>query len=303
MDKSILRLAVCAAPLLLVGCGDGWEAQRTDTYLPYGNERTAGTGVVYVRAKMLQEKDLKLEPEMEPVAVEEKPAEPVPQPEPVLDAEEIFIEEQTKSGKVIRRKVPASQVQTEGVSTETPSASSIEDSSSEAKETAPPEEQSASEMGVEQEQSSADIDVPSITAEEYIAQPPKQIETPSVAIVETAPPPPVQSEAISQATAQSNEDVVATQEEEQVSSAAQGDAAAATEESAQTAAEEGDADVSQASAAQSADEPDASEESVVEVYEETSAQPVDEIVTPKRDFFNFKSQGEASLDEIYTDPF
>ncbi len=56
------RYLILAAPLALSACGEGWEMIRTDTMVPYGNTRTAGTGVAYVRAKMLPEKDLKLEP-------------------------------------------------------------------------------------------------------------------------------------------------------------------------------------------------------------------------------------------------
>ncbi|MCB1782753.1 MAG: hypothetical protein KDI13_02045 [Alphaproteobacteria bacterium] len=53
------RLSLCvAATLMLTACGDGWEAVRTDQILPYGNQRTAGTGVAYVRANMLPQKEL-----------------------------------------------------------------------------------------------------------------------------------------------------------------------------------------------------------------------------------------------------
>ena len=62
MSKSLLRLAILSAPLVLTACGDGWEAQKTQSHFPYGNERTAGSGVVYVLAKMMPEKDLVLEP-------------------------------------------------------------------------------------------------------------------------------------------------------------------------------------------------------------------------------------------------
>lgn len=56
-------LILLAAPLLLTACGEdsGWEMQLTNTVFPYGNQRTAGSGVMYVRAKMLPEKTLSLE--------------------------------------------------------------------------------------------------------------------------------------------------------------------------------------------------------------------------------------------------
>ena len=55
-------LALLSLPLLLGACGEGYEMQLTNTHFPYGNERTAGSGVIYVRAKMMPEKNLKLQP-------------------------------------------------------------------------------------------------------------------------------------------------------------------------------------------------------------------------------------------------
>ena len=55
-------LILLSAPLLLSACGEGYEWQLTNTHFPYGNQRTAGSGVVYVLAKMMPEKDLKLQP-------------------------------------------------------------------------------------------------------------------------------------------------------------------------------------------------------------------------------------------------
>lgn len=62
MFKLPFRFALCLLPLFLSACGDGWELVKTDKYAPYGNSRTAGSGVAYVRAKMLPEHDVKLEP-------------------------------------------------------------------------------------------------------------------------------------------------------------------------------------------------------------------------------------------------
>lgn len=60
--KTRLMIAL-AGTLMLASCGEGsgWEWQLTNTMFPYGNQRTAGSGVVYVRAKMLPEKTLSLE--------------------------------------------------------------------------------------------------------------------------------------------------------------------------------------------------------------------------------------------------
>lgn len=85
-----LRYMALAAPLLLAGCGEGWEMVRTDQIVPYGNSRTAGTGVAYVRAKMLPQKELKLDPA--PVAA--PVAAPVVVPDPKAD--EIFLKGQQK---------------------------------------------------------------------------------------------------------------------------------------------------------------------------------------------------------------
>lgn len=56
-------VATLASVLLLASCGDdsGWEMKLTNTAFPYGNQRTAGSGVMYVRAKLLPEKTLTLE--------------------------------------------------------------------------------------------------------------------------------------------------------------------------------------------------------------------------------------------------
>lgn len=48
-------------PLLLVGC-DGWEAVRTSNVFPYGNQRTAGSAIMYVRAKLAPPQELKIVP-------------------------------------------------------------------------------------------------------------------------------------------------------------------------------------------------------------------------------------------------
>lgn len=54
-------LALLCLPALLAAC-EGYEWQLTDTHFPYGNQRTAGSGVAYVLVKMAPEKTLKLEP-------------------------------------------------------------------------------------------------------------------------------------------------------------------------------------------------------------------------------------------------
>lgn len=83
-----LRYLILAAPLCLAACGDGWEMVRTDAMFPYGNKRTAGTGVAYVVAKMMPKKDLNLKEV-------ERPMTPAPSPEP-KPADKVFEEKQLK---------------------------------------------------------------------------------------------------------------------------------------------------------------------------------------------------------------
>ncbi len=83
----LLSLSALAAMTLgLSACGEGWEI-KTYTGAPYGDGRTAGTGVAYVRVKLLPEKREKLEklekPEPPAVADAPKPIEPITTEAPV----------------------------------------------------------------------------------------------------------------------------------------------------------------------------------------------------------------------------
>lgn len=104
--KRIGLMTVTLLPLALTACGgEGWQMQPTKRF-PYGNERTAGSGVEYVRASMMPAKG--------PVLEQAKPAEtppppappPVPEPEaepapaeaegPVVPADKVFNNSQRK---------------------------------------------------------------------------------------------------------------------------------------------------------------------------------------------------------------
>ena len=98
LKRTILLSA--SSLFLLTGCGEGYELVKTNTMFPYGNQRTAGSGVAYVLAKMLPKKELKLETVAQPVERDWKPevkeilpepkeevAPPPPEPAP---AEKIF---------------------------------------------------------------------------------------------------------------------------------------------------------------------------------------------------------------------
>lgn len=81
-------LALLSLPLMLSACGEGYEWQLTNTHFPYGNERTAGSGVIYVLAKMMPEKSLNLQP------AEREMTAPAIQPNEKIEA--VFNEKQKK---------------------------------------------------------------------------------------------------------------------------------------------------------------------------------------------------------------
>ena len=84
MASRSLKYLFLAAPLLLAGCGEGWEMQLTNTAFPYGNQRTAGSGVAYVRAQMMPERELNVKEVLTPM---------LPKQEEVIVEEEVMIEE------------------------------------------------------------------------------------------------------------------------------------------------------------------------------------------------------------------
>lgn len=59
MKKMKLAL-LCVPTILALSACEGYELVRTDAF-PYGGQRTAGSGVAYVLAKMAPEKELKLD--------------------------------------------------------------------------------------------------------------------------------------------------------------------------------------------------------------------------------------------------
>lgn len=78
MSKTILKMAMLILPLALSACGDNWQVVYTKDVFPYGNGRTAGVGVIYVREVMLPAKEIKLTedaPVEEPVMHEQTPME------------------------------------------------------------------------------------------------------------------------------------------------------------------------------------------------------------------------------------
>lgn len=97
---TVLYMGV-AALLTLTACGDGWEAKLSNTHFPYGNARTAGSGVIYVRAKMMPEKQIVLEnKETQEAQPHSKPVERKREPKAMTPAEQkmekVFKEQQKK---------------------------------------------------------------------------------------------------------------------------------------------------------------------------------------------------------------
>ncbi|MFP4313679.1 MAG: hypothetical protein ACLFR0_05060 [Alphaproteobacteria bacterium] len=96
-----LVLALLVSPVFLTACGEGYELIRTDNMFPYGNQRTAGSNVAYVLAKMMPEKTLKVEapaPQadvMQPVQREMKPK-AISNEKALNDLRDMFAEEQRK---------------------------------------------------------------------------------------------------------------------------------------------------------------------------------------------------------------
>ena len=192
MSKSLMRLAILSAPLVLTACGEGWEAQKTSSHFPYGNDRTAGSGVVYVRAKMMPEKELVTEPIME-----EAKAEPVEETvEPVLEAEEIFSEAQKKGTAPAKKEMATakedkhSSMESQPIEKQQPFKEIEEKHSSHVEPHAGTEgyieEAFTSFESLEDADNTAQDE---ITAEDYIAQAPKRIVAKKVEVIKSTPQP------------------------------------------------------------------------------------------------------------------
>lgn len=89
--KQSFGALVIASALMLSACGEGWVAVENNG-VPYGEERTAGSGIKYVRAYMLDEKGPVLDPIMEEVEnlLEDHSSMSMPAEEAVASAEPIF---------------------------------------------------------------------------------------------------------------------------------------------------------------------------------------------------------------------
>jgi hypothetical protein len=88
VTQKCARLGLALAVLVsLTACGEGYEAIRTTDVFPYGNQRTAGSTIMYVQKKMMPAKTLKVEPQP---AIEDVMTTPKPEPETIdLSADEM----------------------------------------------------------------------------------------------------------------------------------------------------------------------------------------------------------------------
>lgn len=98
--KKILVFGTIMPALFLAGCGDGWEARLYDGF-PYGNARTAGHGIEYVRVNLMPEKGPVIKaatPENE-IIIPESDAEPELAPAPVVQEEKNAVDRLINSGE------------------------------------------------------------------------------------------------------------------------------------------------------------------------------------------------------------
>ncbi len=96
--RRLSLLSLVAVPaLMLSACGD--LAPEPYHGVPYTHERTAGTGVAYVRGKMMPAKETKTEMMAPPAAKVETPVETPPPPPveaPVTQGDKLFDQRQAK---------------------------------------------------------------------------------------------------------------------------------------------------------------------------------------------------------------
>lgn len=302
---SFYRLLLCSMPLLLTACGDGWEAQRTTEIFPYGNQRTAGSGVVYVRAKMMPEKEL----------VVEAPAPtstPEPAPAPVLSGDKIFNEAQMKGAHASAPVKASSEPVPAHAAVEKPDQVVV---------AAPPAEQApaaAASVAV----------VPSAGAIPAAPAP-----TPGAAAVATPVPPPPAAAVTPAAPAAVKEeikkeikeeihgsaaDVISAPKQDKIRSKMAGTSFNLNSGTVQGQGHPQEQEVAVSTLRDAPSESDAKKAAAVmpaagdayEVYPNevvapthSISMPKNEIVSPKKDYVHGTGEGRRSLDQIYEDSF
>lgn len=101
MSAKSFKYILLAAPFLLGACGEGYEQIRTSEIFPYGNQRTAGSTIAYVQAKLMPERTLNLDSVSDQKEQKANVTAPAPPPSNVIkelenDLETLFEEKQKK---------------------------------------------------------------------------------------------------------------------------------------------------------------------------------------------------------------
>lgn len=91
VTKSLKFVCALSALCVLPGCLEGWQVVYTKDILPYGNSRTAGSGVMYVRGGLMPAKFLNLKTLNDKLALNGLPV--ISQP---LTTERVFLNRQLK---------------------------------------------------------------------------------------------------------------------------------------------------------------------------------------------------------------
>ncbi len=275
MSKSLLRLALLCAPLVLAGCGEGWEMVKVTDYGTYGGDRTAGTGVAYVRAKMLPKKEFVVEPVMEEIKADgEAEVKPMEEPAPVLEAEEIFTaaqqkgvapeaaakvkeegEEKAEDATAVKedgKTVSMDEVKKEADAAKTAVKEEVKKPAVKAKKTLTPMpdiEDKGENLDEEHSSFRGEVGI-KMVAEDYIAQAPKSFIAPKVEVIKMT-----SYETISDVQMMKTAGI------------------------------------------------DRSNLEGVEVYENEVVHPQKHIIVPKKDMGSYLSVGAEELNEIYSQPF
>ena len=293
MNRSHLRLLLLSAPFFLGACGEGWELQKVDHKFPYG-KRTAGSGVAYVRAHMMPEKDLNVAPVMEDKAVEAAP---------VLDADEIFVEAQEKGAVPVHKKAETPAETELPVHTENHAAEQ-HDAPAHAEAPAPAADNTLSEQDmidpyheeVEQgdggttdhlDDSAHEADENAHDTEHHDTEHDEHSSRDAPAEE------PVQKAFAAPKTLSAEEYIPPSPEDIELAEEVQ-PASGLTAASRALAAQDAEEDISGHDKTQAHD---------AYVFKEKVEEPAgDTVVAPKNDFLEFISEGEDNLEKIYTDP-
>ena len=101
INRSIRFIALFSLVFLLSACEENLAPELTRGFVPYTMERTAGPGIAYVRARLLQERGPNLTPSAAQTPLEGPISAPAPIPEePILSSDDIFADDLFKGVQV-----------------------------------------------------------------------------------------------------------------------------------------------------------------------------------------------------------